>query len=150
MFMATGFERRVVAYVHNDAVDRASGERAGKASPAHGSRGEVLWPWFRTVLPADAHKRCSGRLFITITTVEKMRPRLVVCRFDSNEDLFDVRGLKLHHAVSRSVGGLILPRQRSFDGLFSENIPSSQTTSGRSSSSTWERCSTLANHSHAQ
>ena len=51
---------------------------------------ENLWPWLQTVLPADAHEKCSGRLFVTITTLDQRGlQKLTVSQFDSNQDLFE-------------------------------------------------------------
>lgn len=127
MFMASGFSTSewLRTYTLTQSIMRQAQEQ-GRASPAlMEAYREVMWPWFRTVLPKDAHKRCSGRLFVTITTLDKLRPRkLVVSHFESNEDLFEA-------CVASSCVPLITQRgwgatfrgQRGFDGLFTENIP---------------------------
>ena len=87
---------------------------------------ETVWPWLKTVLPADAHVRCSDKLHVTITSMEglKLRPR-VVSHFESNEDLFEacVASSCVPMITQRGVGS-VYQRKRSFDGLFSgENVP---------------------------
>ena len=48
-----------------------------------------IWPFFQTLIPDDAYKQCSGRLFISITeiTLFGLQNR-IVSEFSSNEDLF--------------------------------------------------------------
>ena len=86
---------------------------------------EHMWPWMNSVLPADAHKRCSGKLFVTVTKVENMKliPK-VISKFDSNKELFEacVASSSLPGVTQKGVGSSFKD-QKYFDGLFSDNVP---------------------------
>ena len=92
MFMATDLSSAdwLRTYTLTAAVARKAATR-GRAAPAlMEAYRENLWPWLQTVLPADAHERCSGRLFVTITTLDQRGlQKLTVSQFDSNQDLFE-------------------------------------------------------------
>jgi len=48
-----------------------------------------MWPWIQSIIPEDAYKQCSGRLFISITELTVLGPRnRMISEFFSNEDLF--------------------------------------------------------------
>lgn len=99
----------------------------GKAPPAlMEAYREKLWPWLQTVLPPDAHERCSGRLFVTISMLTRTGPRpLVVSQFDSNEELFEacVASSSLPLVTQKKGFGALFKGQRGFDGLFTDNTP---------------------------
>ena len=92
MFMATGLSSAdwLRTYTLTAAVARKA-EEQGKAAPAlMEAYRENLLPWMLSVLPPDAHERCSGRLYVTITTLDQRGlQRLVVSQFESNQDLFE-------------------------------------------------------------
>ena len=92
MFMACGLSNAdwLATYTLTAAVARRAAER-GEAAPAlMEAYRDSVWPWLSTVLPSDAYKRCSGKLFITITKVENLKPRPhVISHFGSNEELFE-------------------------------------------------------------
>ena len=51
---------------------------------------QELWPQVRAVLPQDAYKQCSGRLFISLTKVTIWGvENVMISEFSSNEDLFN-------------------------------------------------------------
>jgi len=92
MFMATDLSSAdwLRTYTLTSAVARKAATR-GRAAPAlMEAYRENLWPWLQTVLPADAYEKCSGRLFVTITTLDQRGlHKLTVSQFDSNQDLFE-------------------------------------------------------------
>ena len=48
------------------------------------------WIWLREVIPQDAYKICTGRLFISITILTWLGPKnMIVSEFTSNQDLFE-------------------------------------------------------------
>ena len=92
MFMATGLSSAdwLRSYTLTAAVARKAAKRGRPAPALMEAYRENLWPWLQTVLPADAHERCSGRLFVTITTLDQRGlQKLTVSQFDSNQDLFE-------------------------------------------------------------
>ena len=92
MFMATGLSSAdwLRSYTLTAAVARKAAKRGRPAPALMEAYRENLWPWLQTVLPADAHERCSGRLFVTITTLnQRGLQKLTVSQFDSNQDLFE-------------------------------------------------------------
>ena len=92
MFMATGLSSAdwLRSYTLTAAVARKAAKRGRPAPALMEAYRENLWPWLQTVLPADAHERCSGRLFVTITTLDQRGlHKLTVSQFDSNQDLFE-------------------------------------------------------------
>jgi predicted acylesterase/phospholipase RssA len=80
---------------------------------------EYLWPWLKTTLPEDAYRRCSGRLFVTITTLEGVKlEKLVVSEFDSNEALFEAcAASSCVPMVTQRGFGTRFAGKRAFDGL---------------------------------
>jgi len=127
MFMATDLSSAdwLRTYTLTAAVARKAATR-GKAAPAlMEAYRENLWPWLQTVLPADAHERCSGRLFVTITTLDQRGlQKLTVSQFDSNQDLFEACAASSCVPMVTTKGfGARFRGKRSFDGLFSDNIP---------------------------
>merc|ERR1719247_2976706 len=80
----------------------------------------------RTVLPADAYLRCSGKLHITMTSLVLGKPTaIVVSSFASNEELFEacIASSSVPLVTQRGIGTQYKNR-RSFDGLFAgENVP---------------------------
>ena len=92
MFMATGLSSAdwLRSYTLTAAVARKAAKRGRPAPALMEAYRENLWPWLQTVLPTDAHERCSGRLFVTITTLDQRGlQKLTVSQFDSNQDLFE-------------------------------------------------------------
>lgn len=92
MFMATGLSSAdwLRTYTLTAAVARKAAKRGRKAPALMEAYRENLWPWLQTILPADAHEKCSGRLFVTITTLDQRGlQKLTVSQFDSNQDLFE-------------------------------------------------------------
>jgi len=128
MFMATDLSSAnwLRTYTLTAAVARKAATR-GRAAPAlMEAYRENLWPWLQTVLPADAHEKCSGRLFVTITTLDQRGlQKLTVSQFDSNQDLFEAcAASSCVPMVTTKRFGARFRGKRSFDGLFSgDNIP---------------------------
>jgi predicted acylesterase/phospholipase RssA len=126
-FMAVGLPSSewLRTYTLTQAVTQGA-KAQGKAPPAlMEAYRERLWPWLQTVLPPDAHRRCSGRLFVTISTLTRTGPRpLVVSHFDSNQELFEacIASASLPMVTQRGFGSRFQGR-RGFDGLFTENVP---------------------------
>ena len=86
---------------------------------------ESVWPWLKTVLPPDAYKRCSGRLFITLTKMNNLKlVPVVVSDFSSNEELFEacVASSCVPKVTQKGIGSFF-KGEKCFDGLFSNNIP---------------------------
>lgn len=85
-----------------------------------------MWPWMKTIMPPDAHKRCTGKLHITITNFVLGRPRAqVISSFASNEELFEacIAASSVPLVTQRGVGTLFRKRI-GYDGLFSgQNLP---------------------------
>ena len=76
MFMATGLSTADWLATYTLTAEAARrGLEQGKTAPLlMEAYREEVWPWLKTVMPPDAHKRCSGRLHVTITSVEKLKP----------------------------------------------------------------------------
>lgn len=126
LFMAAGLSSAdwLKSYTLTQAVSRQA-EEQGRAAPAlMEAYRERLWPWLQEVLPEDAYERCSGRLFVTLTMIQGVRPRPVtISRFESNEDLFEacVASSCVPRVTQRGFGARFRGR-RAFDGLFSDNV----------------------------
>nr|CDS32037.1 patatin phospholipase domain containing protein [Hymenolepis microstoma] len=74
------------------------------------------------LLPHDAHIRCSGRLFISMTHQKSVKNR-VVCHFKTREDL--IRAI-LCSSFIPVFGGFNAPEYKGdcfIDGCFSDNLP---------------------------
>ena len=127
MFMATGIQDKdwLRTYTLTQAVAQRAKDQ-GQSQPAlMEAYRESLWPWLQTVLPADAYKRCSGRLFVTISRLTPSGPQpLVVSQFESNQELFEacVASASLPMVTQKGFGSEF-QGQRGFDGLFTSNIP---------------------------
>ena len=99
-------------------------------------RNEV-WPRMREELPADAYERCSGRLFVSLTTLEStdgprwarwarlpVLRKTVVSNFTSNEELFEAcAASSCVPGITQRGFGWRFRGKRSFDGLFTDNVP---------------------------
>mmetsp|Transcript_27949 Transcript_27949/g.65048 ORF Transcript_27949/g.65048 Transcript_27949/m.65048 type:complete len:385 (+) Transcript_27949:145-1299(+) len=77
------------------------------------------------ILPDDAYKRCSGRVFISITVMGRMGPRnVIVSEFTSNEDLVNACMASCTIPYITTFGfGEPFRGQRVVDGGFTNNIP---------------------------
>ena len=127
MLMATGVSSGdwLRTYTLTQAASREA-KAKGESPPAlMEAYNEVVWPFLKTVLPPDAYKRCSGRLHVTITTLEKMRPtKLTVSQFASNEEIFEACVASSSVPLVTQKGfGQNYQNKRAFDGLFTENVP---------------------------
>jgi hypothetical protein len=127
LFMATGLSSSDWLLSYTLTARVAQQARAqGKAEPAlMEAYREKLWPWLSTVLPADAHKKCSGRLFVTISTLTRTGPRpLIVSHFESNQELFEACATSSSIPMVTQKGfGSNFKNTRGFDGLFTHNVP---------------------------
>jgi predicted acylesterase/phospholipase RssA len=48
------------------------------------------WLWLKEIIPKDAFKICSGRLFISVTILTLLGPKnIIYSEFTSNQDLFE-------------------------------------------------------------
>lgn len=128
MFMATELSSAdwLATYTLTAEAARRAAEQGKSAPLLMEAYRDAVWPWLKTVLPADAHKRCSGRLHVTITEMKKLKPTpMVVSHFESNEDLFEacVASSCVPFFTQRGLGTRYQDK-KCFDGLFSgENIP---------------------------
>lgn len=88
MFMASGLSTG--HWLHTYRLSQRAVKHGG-GMPIHTAYRDIVWPWLRTVLPPDAYRRCSGRVFISITVFSSLGvpTNLMVSRFTSNHDLFE-------------------------------------------------------------
>ena len=75
-------------------IETYYGCKEGKAMnnfTVYESYDEIVLPWLRNVMPKDAYKQCSGRLFISITTFDTVKgfENMIVSEYSSNEDLIN-------------------------------------------------------------
>ena len=128
MFMATELSSAdwLATYTLTAEAARRAVEEGKSAPLLMEAYREEVWPWLKTVLPPDAHARCSGRLHVTVTSMEKLRPTpMVISKFESNEELFEacVASSCVPLITQRGMGTRYQDRH-CFDGLFSgESIP---------------------------
>ena len=132
MFMATELSSADWLATYGLTAEAARAAAAdGKGSPRlMEAYRDYVWPWLQTVLPDDAYERCSGRLHVTVTRLERsgviMKPRpMVVSEFGSNQELFEacVASSCVPGVTQRGVGS-VFQEKRTFDGLFSgKNVP---------------------------
>ena len=84
------------------------------------------WPLINAQLPEDAYKKCSGRLFISITVIRNWGrlENVVISEFSSNQDLFEacLASSTIPYITER--GGYRLYRgMRVIDGGLTNNTP---------------------------
>ena len=84
-----------------------------------------MWPYIQKLLPHDAYKICSGRLFISLTKVSwRGLENVIISEFTSNDDLFNCC------CASSTIPYMSVPQwfwyfrgERYLDGGLTNNIP---------------------------
>ena len=134
MFMASGLSSSDWLRTYTMTATTAEyAIRQGQAPPAlMEAYRERLWPWLSKALPEDAYKRCSGRLFVTISTFDGfgfLPRKRIVSEFASNDELFEACAASscIPLVTTKSWGLRFLGEgrrgMRGFDGLFTDNVP---------------------------
>ncbi|XP_071955679.1 patatin-like phospholipase domain-containing protein 2 [Antedon mediterranea] len=111
--------------ITQDVLNMARQARSRTLGPLHPSFNvqKILKDGLLRVLPDDAYKKVSGRIFISLTRLSN-RKNVIISEFESNEDLIQVL---LCSAFIPFYSGIIPPSYKGVkyvDGGISDNLPS--------------------------